>query len=428
MNPTTIAIHKNVTPNWNSKAVTSDAKLYPSYKAAWLTDVQFGKNQIFRIQLDSGSSDTWVRGPDCLNPTNDGSCDGSKLDLSDNSIVSFQSPPLNYTAEYADGNFTADVYTCPVQIGTLKATIPIGVARVMDNDYYLDGLLGFGFVGLSSISRKTKKNSVYFDNLGFTKLQEIIGFYISNFTEPTPGQITFGGIDSKRFYPPIHYMPVIKENGLYQHWAFSLVNFTVTIPGVNSIKNVSLMTVNTSNAIIDTGTTQIKLDKDIVHRINVDALGAKYNGLNYQFDCDVPLPDIIFNDGDFEFILPSLIYRRKIDIDICFSVIVPTTDETAVFGDYFLSQYYSIFDKSTEPPRIGLAKANHQLIVSNITQLNSSFFVFMGIGLGVLVVALLICVWFLIRKAVRRQYTALERRPEMYMEPVIVQVGEHREE
>ena len=50
--------------------------------------VTMGNGQIFNLNPDTGSADTWFRGPNCQNPSNDGSCVGSKVNIADTSIQS----------------------------------------------------------------------------------------------------------------------------------------------------------------------------------------------------------------------------------------------------------------------------------------------------------------------------------------------------
>ena len=50
--------------------------------------VTLGNGQAFAMNLDTGSADTWIRGPNCQNPSNDGSCNGPKVNVADTSIQS----------------------------------------------------------------------------------------------------------------------------------------------------------------------------------------------------------------------------------------------------------------------------------------------------------------------------------------------------
>jgi hypothetical protein len=54
----------------------------------YTAQVTLGNGQAFAMNLDTGSADTWVRGPNCQNPSNDGSCNGPKVNVADTSIQS----------------------------------------------------------------------------------------------------------------------------------------------------------------------------------------------------------------------------------------------------------------------------------------------------------------------------------------------------
>lgn len=63
--------------------------------------VTMGNGQIFNLNPDTGSADTWFRGPNCQNPSNDGSCVGSKVNIADSSI---QSQNANWQTNYGIGS------------------------------------------------------------------------------------------------------------------------------------------------------------------------------------------------------------------------------------------------------------------------------------------------------------------------------------
>jgi hypothetical protein len=54
-------------------------------------EVILGSGQSFQINLDTGSADTWFRGPSCQNPSKDGSCNGTKVKIDDSAIKSLGS-------------------------------------------------------------------------------------------------------------------------------------------------------------------------------------------------------------------------------------------------------------------------------------------------------------------------------------------------
>jgi len=63
--------------------------------------VTVGNNQVFSLDLDTGSADTWFRGPNCQNPSNDGSCMGPRVNIADSSI---QSQDASWETNYGIGS------------------------------------------------------------------------------------------------------------------------------------------------------------------------------------------------------------------------------------------------------------------------------------------------------------------------------------
>ena len=90
--------------------------------------VTIGSGQSFYMDLDTGSSDTWVRGSECMAGPSDlannlDSCKGNKLDITDSALVATS---LTYQTRYGSGQVMGKIYKGPVSIGGITATIPLG--------------------------------------------------------------------------------------------------------------------------------------------------------------------------------------------------------------------------------------------------------------------------------------------------------------
>lgn len=106
----------------------------------YVVSVTLGNGQRFNIGMDTGSSDTWIRGPSCKSL--DSSCSGDMVDVTDSSLVSTN---LTFRKYYANGSMVAgNISIAPIALGSAAVKIPIGVStqELGFNGYTSDGLMG----------------------------------------------------------------------------------------------------------------------------------------------------------------------------------------------------------------------------------------------------------------------------------------------
>lgn len=184
----------------------ASAPLANAQNLLYTCNVTIGKGQVLALDLDTGSSDTWVRGKGCA--STDGSCDDKfqHLDSSDSTLTS---TGKSYSVQYGSGSVEGKVYNAPVSIGGLTATYPIGVSTKETgfSDGAEAGLMGMGYNAISQISQQTKTNANFFDGLGFSGDKNVFAFYFSNYPNGD-GELTLGGYNPKRFTGPITWIPV----------------------------------------------------------------------------------------------------------------------------------------------------------------------------------------------------------------------------
>ena len=112
----------------------------------YVAQVKIG-SKTFQINLDTGSSDTWVRGPNCKNVLNDGSCDGPSLDPAQESLLELLPDGQNdFFFAYGLGNCSGKLYNAPISMAGKTVTIPIGVADSANHMSGNDGLMGRFYV------------------------------------------------------------------------------------------------------------------------------------------------------------------------------------------------------------------------------------------------------------------------------------------
>ncbi|KAJ3317070.1 Type I transmembrane sorting receptor, partial [Boothiomyces sp. JEL0866] len=197
--------------------VFTNTQLTNEGDALYVCPVQVA-HQLLYLDLDTGSSDTWVFGSNCTNPNNDGSCNATKVDLADPSISKIEGAP-QFQIIYGLGNVTGDIYMANVSIGGDGATFPVGVASIANDMGGSDGLMGLAFNSLSSMAYELNHtelppfpnhNTNFFDQLKFPKEQNMFSFYLSNSHDNDTGEVTFGGYDKSKFTGDIHWVDVVE--------------------------------------------------------------------------------------------------------------------------------------------------------------------------------------------------------------------------
>ncbi|KAJ3323415.1 hypothetical protein HDV06_001935 [Boothiomyces sp. JEL0866] len=256
----------------------SSTPLENRYDKFFQANVTIGASQTFKIDLDTGSSDFWVRGPNCK--SDDWSCIGKKVTLPDSSLASLGK---QFSTEYGSGSVTADIYTTDVRIGNVVAqNLPFGISTKEASFMGITGLLGLGFNSISDISNATGRSASFFDAVGYTGENNKFSFYLSLYGDNDNGEVTFGGVDQTKFTGPINYVPLTGETW----WKF---DFSQVIYSVGSITGPASSKKYSTDAISDTGTTLIILGADVADAINKEIGASPYDSDSgtYSIDCSI---------------------------------------------------------------------------------------------------------------------------------------------
>ncbi|KAI9327321.1 hypothetical protein DFJ73DRAFT_905679 [Zopfochytrium polystomum] len=311
----------------------------------YTTTVFFGDGQQLVIDLDTGSSDVWARGPNCV--SEDLSCGPGS-----GNVVNTTDPTIFPTGEtfddsYGSGEAAGDVYRGPVTLAGLTANISFGVTTQEIGFGNLgdgDGLFGLAFDSLNAIN-----GGNWIDKLHLEPSQNQFAFYLSRRDDGDLGEVAVGGYNPARFTGDITWVPLFEE----LWWEFDFTG--------NYLANGQNGPL-TSTAIADTGTSLIILDTATADSIN-SAIGAVFdpNEGVYTVPCDQigKTAPIFLNFGGKSFELPSSRYLLKFDDTLCFSGFVGGAGNGVpnILGDVFLQVYYSIYDKDQK--RVGFAQAVH---------------------------------------------------------------------
>ncbi|KAJ2992591.1 hypothetical protein HDV02_002975 [Globomyces sp. JEL0801] len=346
----------------NKIGMTNSLDLINYRNNIYLIDAWIGQQQKFSLVLDTGSSDTWVRGPKCKphelenngsnNQKFDNSCEGAKLNTSDSSIKDLGKQVM---IKYLDESTTKlDIYKVPFAIGTSKSVIPIGVSTEQVGFPIGDGILGLGLDNQSIITKQSGISSNVFDSFNFTTYENIFGIYFSQEEDNICGCITLGGIEPSKFIGPITYFPI--QNAT--HWQFKINQFKMMIQSMK-------FNFNTTTIVLDSGTTNIILNDIMAKSIN-EKLGAvllQNHSTIYQIDCSKlnSLPIISFLINGIQIQFDSRIYIQKMLLDnkslVCTSRFHGGGGDWMIFGMVFHRQFYTIYDKFNR--RVGFARAIH---------------------------------------------------------------------
>ncbi|ORY41681.1 acid protease [Rhizoclosmatium globosum] len=290
-------------------------------------------DQHFDVDLDTGSSDLWLRGPNCK--AWDGSC-GSHTPAINTTVDSLKPTGESFSAHYGSGSVAGQVYSGPVSLANISTTLKFGVStRERGFKTSPAGLWGLAFPALNQI-----EGGNFVDSAGVHSFS----FYFSDSRDKEEGELTVNGMDSSRIQGDLFWVPITSR---------SYYQFTPT-QGSFRINDKVIPIPEGSSAISDTGTSLMLVPNDISDSINA-AIGARPfdapSGL-HVIDCNI----LKTGPSILQYVLDAGV------AGLCVSGISRIGELgkhgiNYIFGDTFLRAAYTVHDLVNN--RIGFAQSVH---------------------------------------------------------------------
>ncbi|KAM5546168.1 hypothetical protein V8D89_000294 [Ganoderma adspersum] len=296
----------------------------------------------YELIVDTGSSNTWVgAGTPYVNTS-------SSVDTGADVQVS-----------YGSGFVIGEEYTDTVTIGKLVIKNQgIGVAEFSSGFSGVDGILGLGPVGLTEGTTSsggevpTIVDNAFAQGLIHAK---VVGISFEPTTQEsvTNGELTFGGVDHRKFTGPIKYVPITSTSP-----ASGYVGIDQSITYGSSGTTI----LSSTAGITDTGTTLVLIASDAL-AVYQQATGAVEDDnvglLKLTADQFANLESLFFHIGDttYEFTPNAQIWPRALNTAIggdADSIYLITADLGSNSGEgldfidgyTFLERFYYVYDSA----------------------------------------------------------------------------------
>lgn len=305
-------------------------------------------SQTFKLDLDTGSSDTWVLG------TGSGAASSHTM-YSPGSTAKLQSGQ-SWKIGYGDGSSASGaVYNDIVKFGnTVVTNQAIEMASTASSGFTVssrpsDGLLGLAFDSLNTV--RPKQQLTFFTNAINQGLPQKL--FTVRLKKGQAGTYNFGAINSNEYTGAITYTPVDNSQGF---WAFTPTGYQVGSSNVVTPSSTSIV-----KGIADTGTTLLLLDQSIVTAYYNQVSGSAYVKAfgGYVFPCASSLPNLSFVISGYKAAVPGnyMSYARA-NTTHCYGGLQSNSGiGFNIYGDIFLKSQFVVFDRTQSTPRLGFATA-----------------------------------------------------------------------
>jgi len=333
----------------NNEGVNRDVKIAEAPTAAnslgldieskdvsYLATIQIGTPpRNFSVVVDSGSSDFWVGGENCQSVDGINGC-GEHSFLGSNFSSSFVDSGKTWGIKYGAGSVNGTLVTDDISIAGLS--LPqhnFGIAtsetkEFSDNNVAFDGIMGLAQSELSNQNNPTPVDAL----LGAKLIAEAIVSYKMDRVRDkgNDGQITFGGLDTKKFDPNTAVtVDNINKNGFWQ------ANMDdVAVDG----QSLGL----SRSALLDTGTTLILAPEADANALHQAIPGSTVDAGTLLIPCDTKsVVSLAFGGRAFNMDPRDLSFGQSRIKGQCVFAVSPGSlfdDQTWLVGATFLKNVY----------------------------------------------------------------------------------------
>ncbi|XP_065291012.1 lysosomal aspartic protease-like [Dermacentor albipictus] len=309
--------------------------------------------QVFSVIFDTGSSNLLVPSSKC--PARVPGCRVHRKYYSSRSST-YVPNGTQFEIKYGSGAFMGELSIDNLGIGEarVKGQMFAEVTEVVSPVFIagkFDGILGLGYPQGAVLNVTPVFDNMMAQGLAVTP---VFAFYLNrNLSDPSGGEVLFGGVDKAHYKGDVTYLPVTKKG----YWQFRM-------DGIK-ISGRTTFCKRGCQAIADTGTSAIVGPSDDIAKLNRRIRAKEVSPGVYVVKCkSLPhLPKISFNLNKREFVLDPEDYVFKITengITTCLSGFTamdlrPPLGPLWILGDRFIGRYYTIFDRGND--RVGFADA-----------------------------------------------------------------------
>ena len=328
----------------------------------YVTNLEVGsEKELVTLQIDTGSSDTWVKTSQSTNNTNNDKY------FHINNSETFHSNDTNFEmvygsgyGEYVNGTWGTDNFFVN---GTLLGNMTFAV--VGDTSQHF-GLLGLGLPECESTYYHVNDGSQYMYNNFPMKLVEngiidrnLYSIYLDQ--DYGHGELLFGAIDNNKFDGEIYKFPLVNGNSLVGIKNISAITITLNEISILNLEDDEKIPVAEGymSALLDTGVTNAMLPKSILEKI-ANELDLDYDSEANIYTAECSKLDnklFEFNFQGVNFSVPILNFAYMHDNQkLCGLPITETyMQQFIALGQSFLDSIYMVVDLDSES--VALANA-----------------------------------------------------------------------
>jgi len=216
------------------------------------------------------------------------------------------------------------------------------LSESLASDTYINGIVGFAWSDINTI--KPKQQKTWFDNVKSTLPLPI---FTADLRHSEPGSYDFGFIDTTKFIGDnIAYQAVTTK---YGYWMIAFHGY--------SIGNEKIIMPVEDPAIVDTGTSLLMMEQDLVEAYYDQIPESEYNEYQGGFlvPCTAVLPALTLQFGNYTVVIGSqYMTYGEVSPTLCFGALQVGPQGLNILGDIFFKAQFVVFDGGSTP-RVGFA-------------------------------------------------------------------------